>query len=81
MLVEPVLCDGVAVMSSRLSCSHVYTVLLTCPHGVVFVLALTRFVPPLMAYGHPFTVPVYSTIVVELYWLLITCKDPLILTT
>ena len=25
--------------------------------------------------------PVYSTIMVELYWLLITCKDPLILTT
>ena len=49
-------------------CSHVYTVVSACPHGVVFVLALMRFVPPLMVYSHPFTVTVYSTIVVELYW-------------
>ena len=62
-------------------CFHVYTVVSACPHGVICGLASTRFVPPSLAYGYLFTVPVYSTIVVELYWSLITCKDPLILTT
>ena len=33
--VLPVLCDGVAVMSSRSSCSHVHTVLSTRPLGIV----------------------------------------------
>ena len=59
MLVKPVLCDGVAVMSSRSSCSHMYTVLSTRPHGVVLFGVDVFIVLPLMAYGHPFILPLW----------------------
>ena len=65
--VFPVCCDGVVVMSSRSSCSHVHTVLSTRPlgvvkFGVVDALKCSRFAIDGVqspVYGHPFILPLW----------------------
>ena len=67
MLVKPVLCDGVAVMSSHSSCFHVHTVLSTCPLGVVVLGVVDAFMCNCFAvdgirspvYGHLFILPLW----------------------